>query len=154
MQIDEGEVSSTHLHISLVLAISWSAWSSQIWGWMTSTHLFISGFPPIKMGNPKWKYITRPHIVSCEWVGLASHHLLRDYQHHQGDGATYSCVWNGRGKSKPLECCLLQVCSRSIFTLLQVEFSFRIPAVVQTDSGIILAFAEVIGKLYPSICRH
>ena len=44
--------------------------------------------------------------------------------------------------------------AQKIYLHIAVELAFRIPAVVQTDSGIILAFAEVIGKLYPSICRH
>ena len=74
VQIDEGEVSSTHLHISLVLAISWSAWSSQIWGWMTSTHLFISGFPPIKMGNPEMEvhYKATHSQLRVGWTSLTS----------------------------------------------------------------------------------
>ena len=74
------------------------------------------------------------------WVGLASHHLLRDHQHHQGDGATYSCVWNGRGKSKPLECCLLQVCSKDISSHC-CKLSWL--------SGFLLWFKQILGSFLP-----
>ena len=83
LQIDEGEVKSTHLFISLVWPISWSSWSSHIQWHLykeagSSTHLYWcwpsyghSHMPVSRLRNPCHHHLH--HYCLASWKRLSTH---------------------------------------------------------------------------------